>query len=235
MENSNAQGPVNVSKLDAAIAAVEARKAAKAGASPKGASPKAASPNDKTAERLAEQAKLRAQREERKAAKKAEREAARAARTPHMGKVNKAAEKLPPLSDDGAQFMRDITANLSSAEITILAAHLNHYNRVKATEAATHTGELQVGQQVRIMTGDVKFIGQVGTLVKLNRIRCLVDVPGFEREAYLFTSDVIPFVEEDELESVESDSEETPAQDAEVTESPEAGEPEAPEATGTEG
>ena len=225
-----------MSKLDAAIAAAEARKASKAGKSPAAPTAKPATNSiDKVRARLDEQARLRLEREERRAAKRAEREAALANRHPHMGKVNKAAERLPALSETASQFYGDITANLSSAEIAVLAAHLNHFNRVQATESATHTGELTLGMQVRIMKGDIKFLGKVGTITKIGRIRCHIEVPGFERVAYLFTSDVIPFVEEDELESVESDSEETPAQDAEVTESPEAGEPEAPEATGTEG
>ena len=70
-----------------------------------------------------------------------------------------------------------------------LALHLQHFNRVKATERALGQRVVQ-GTSVRIVAGDPRFIGLSGTVVKAQRIRCYVEVPGIKKPVYLFTSDV---------------------------------------------
>jgi hypothetical protein len=70
-----------------------------------------------------------------------------------------------------------------------LALHIQHFNRVKATERALDQRVVQ-GTPVRIIGGDPKFMGMTGTVTKAQRIRCYVTVPGAKREVYLFTSDV---------------------------------------------
>ena len=196
----------NMTAIDKAIAAAKARKAAKAGtkadgataqptseeAPVKGAKKTKAKPTDadKAAAKAAKDAEREAKKAERdaaRAAKKAERESAR--KPAHMSKVEKAASKLPALSDAARLMFNEITANATSTEVATLAAHLVHFNRAKATERAL-TQKLSVGDAVTIVSGDPRFIGMTGTVSKAQRIRCYVDVPGVSKPVYLFTSDV---------------------------------------------
>lgn len=202
---------INVSKIDAAIAAAKARKAAKEGASaatekpakpakapkePKGpkepADPKKVKPSKE--EREAKVAALKAAREERKAKKAAERAAVAAAKAAakkpaHVAKLDRAASKLPLMNTIASEMFSEITANLSRAQIDAVAQHLLHWNRVKATEAAT-VAKLEPGETVRIVGGDGRFVGYTGTVEKAQRIRCYVNVPDIGKVVYLFTSDV---------------------------------------------
>jgi len=195
----------NVSAIDKAIAAAQARKAmkatngekpAKAPKEPKPAkepkAPKAPKFTDeekaaKLAARDAERAAKKALRDEARAAKIAEREANR---TPaHMKKVAKAAEKLGILTDSASLLFNEATANLTAADLAVLALHLQHFNRVKATERAAGQ-KLTAGMNVEIVAGDPRFIGKTGTVAKAQRIRCYVTVEGLAKPVYLFTSDV---------------------------------------------
>lgn len=205
---------VDTSTIDAAIAAAQARKAAKKAAGNtdatevvNGAKPpkeKVEKPvKDKTvadAERAAKQAELLKEREARKAAKALERGAKLAeklaARGPaHMSKVQRAAEKLPELNDLAQGVFNDATTNLTGPMLASLAAHLAHFNRVRATERALGT-KIAAGVKVTIVGGDPRFVGKTGTVAKAQRIRCYVDVPGVNKQVYLFTSDVEALVEE---------------------------------------
>lgn len=198
----------NISAIDKAIQAAQARKAAKTGSAessdasasePK--APKAPkAPKEpkrprltdeekaaRTAARDAERATKKAEREAARAAKRAERDASK--RTPHMSKVEKAAAKLPTLSNEAQVAFNDITANFSASMVSAIAAHLGHFNRVKATERALGQ-TISTGDTVRIVSGDSRFIGQTGTVSKAQRIRCYVEVAGAKKPVYLFTSDV---------------------------------------------
>lgn len=200
-----------ISAIDKAIQAAQARKAAKSGTSdaseasanePK--APKAPktpkAPKEPKRPRLTDEEKAArtAAKDAERATKKAEREAARAAkkaareserRTPHMSKVEKAAAKLPTLSAEAQETFNGITANFSAAQVSAIAAHLGHFNRVKATERAL-SQTVGTGDTVRIVSGDPRFIGQTGTVAKAQRIRCYVEVAGAKKPVYLFTSDV---------------------------------------------
>jgi len=161
----------------------------------------AAQRDAKRVERLnakaAKLAQLTADREARKTAReaaKAEKAAARAAATAdkvpaHMKKVAKAAEKLPQLRTDVQLAFSDIVSNFSRDQIAALALHLQHHNRVAATQRAA-TMKLENGDTVRIVGGDPKYIGMSGTVDRAQRIRCYVMVPGVRKPVYLFTSDV---------------------------------------------
>lgn len=187
-----------LSAIDKALAAARARKAAKkpdaesTEASPKtprgkvDPSTKAADKAAKDADRAARQEKLKAEREERRAAKEADRANGKPA---HMKKIATAASKLPALNDAAQILFTDITSNLSREQVAAISLHLQHFNRVRATETALNQ-KLQVGQQVRILGGDPRFVGKTGTIAKAQRIRCYVDVPGARRSVYLFTSEV---------------------------------------------
>ena len=205
---------LDTSTIDAAIAAAQARKAAKKAAGNtdgtevvKGAKPpkaeKAEKPvKDKTAadaERAAKQAEILKEREARKAAKVSDRSAKLAeklaARGPaHMSKVQRAAEKLPELTEVAQGVFNDATTNLTGPQLAALASHLAHFNRVRATERALGT-KIEAGVKVTIIGGDPRFVGKTGTVAKAQRIRCYVDVPGVNKQVYLFTSDVEALVE----------------------------------------
>jgi hypothetical protein len=196
----------SVSAIDKALAAVKARKEAKAGtASASGEKPAKApktpkAPSEPKRPRLTDEEKAArlTQRETERAERKATRDAARAAkqadraanRAPaHMKKVAKAAEKLGSLNDAAQLIFGDATSNLAASQVAILALHLQHFNRVKATERALNQA-IEAGQTVTIIGGDPRFIGKTGTVSKAQRIRCYVTLEGVAKPVYLFTSDV---------------------------------------------
>jgi hypothetical protein len=106
-----------------------------------------------------------------------------------MKKIASAANKLPTLTDTAQLLFNEATTNFSAEQLTALALHIQHFNRVKATERALNQRVVQ-GTQVRIIGGDPKFIGMTGSVTKAQRIRCYVTVPGVKREVYCFTSDI---------------------------------------------
>lgn len=205
----------NTNAIDAAIAAAKARKAAKNNpeadapstetetparkariVGPKAEKPakepkrprlsdeeKAAREANKLAERSAKKAAKAASRAEKAAAKSANKKPA------HMEKVLKAASRLPGMSESAGRFLDEITVNLSAADLTALALHIQHFNRVKATERAL-SQKVSAGDSVRIVGGDPRFVGMTGTVSKSQRIRCYVELPGMKKPVYLFTSDV---------------------------------------------
>lgn len=203
--------------IDRAVNAAKARRAAKAGegieaeasegtegteGSGEGVSKEKASGRKRLTdeERAKRKEALEADRAERKEKREAERSAKKAAKeadkkTPHMSKVDKAAERLPSMASGTQSLFNEAIANLPASEVSALAAHLQHFNRVKATERALNQ-KVVVGDTVRIIGGDPRYIGKVGTIEKAQRIRCYVEVPGTKKSVYLFTSDVA-LVEED--------------------------------------
>jgi hypothetical protein len=185
----------SITDIDKAVNAAAARKAAKAAKAPTTTDAAAPAKPKLTPEERAARVQARA---EEAAAKKAERDAARAAKkaeqeanrtVPHLSKVNRAAEKLGAMSESATLLFNEATANLTAADITVLAAHLNHHNRAAATVLATEAN-VNVGDTVRITGGDPRFIGQEGTITRSARIRCYVDV-GAEKPVYAFSSDVM--------------------------------------------
>ena len=201
----------NISAIDKAIQAAQARKAAKSGdtnvTSEASATPKAPkapktpkAPSEPKRPRLSDEEKTArtAARDAERATNKATRDVARAAKqaakqadrkAPHMSKVEKAASKLPTLSEQAQLTVNDITANFSASVVSAIAAHLGHFNRVKATERALGQ-TIATGDTVKIVSGDSRFVGQTGEVFKAQRIRCYVTVAGAKKPVYLFTSDV---------------------------------------------
>lgn len=206
--SDNTEKTDKISAIDQAIANAQARKAAKSssgdqatGSSEGGEASKRAKLSDE--EKARRQAERDAERAERKAKRDQEREERRAAKesekkAPHMSKVVKAAAKLPPMSEAAQNTYNEITANLPAAQVAALAAHLQHFNRVSATERALNQ-KLEVGATVTIVSGEGRYVGKTGTVVKAQRIRCYVNIPGAnnrpipgskELGIYFFTSDV---------------------------------------------
>lgn len=153
----------------------------------------------KDAERAERKAQLEAQRAERKAASDAKRAAAKAEREAkaqprgpaHMKKVDKAAARLPALSAEAQTKLNELRLEISNVDMTVLALHLQHHVRVAATYKA-HGRKFVNGQGVRIVGGDPRYIGQVGTIDQARNIRCFVNVPGVKKPVYVFTSDIEP-------------------------------------------
>ena len=153
----------------------------------------------KDAARAEAKAKLEAERAERKAAGEAKRAAAKAERDSkkqqrgpaHMKKVEKAAARLPKLSQDVQQMLSSITGSLGLIDMTVLALHMQHYVRVQQT-AAAHGRKFTNGQRVRFVGGDARYIGMTGEIDQARNIRCFVTVPGVKKPVYVFSSDIEP-------------------------------------------
>lgn len=186
-----------LSKIDAAIAAAKARKAAREALEGNEADPTAKAnkvPKITAEERAAKKETILAERAVRQAAKAAERESKRAQKQPrqkvaHMSKVERAASKLPALQPEVLQEYNDVITNFSADQISALALWLQHYNRVSATQRAL-TAKVEIGDTVTIIGGDPKWLGKTGRVVEARRIRCFVEVEGANKPVYLFTSDV---------------------------------------------
>jgi len=186
-----------LSKIDAAIAAAKARKAAReALEGNETVSPAKANKTPKITaeERAAKKEAILAERAVRQAAKAAERESKRTQKQPrqkvaHMSKVERAASKLPALQPNVLQEYNDIITNFSADQISALALWLQHHNRVSATQRAL-TAKVEIGDMVTIIGGDPKWLGKTGRVVEARRIRCFVEVEGVSKPVYLFTSDV---------------------------------------------
>lgn len=145
------------------------------------------------AEKHVKMVALEAQRTARKA-DKAEKRATKVrvsadGRPVHMKKIATAAAKLPQLNSDAQLAFNDLTTNFSGGQLTALALHLAHHNRIVSTQRAA-TINLKVGRTVSIVGGDHRFIGKIGVISKVQRIRCYVTIPGMEKPYYCFTSDV---------------------------------------------
>ncbi len=138
-------------------------------------------------QRASERAVKKTERDTARASKKAEKEAAR--KPAHMSKVDKAAERLPALDSKVAEFFNELTVGFTASQLGALSSHLNHFNRVAATQRALNQ-KVASGDKVKITGGDPRYIGKEGIVSKAQRIRCYVEVEGAKKPVYLFTSDV---------------------------------------------
>lgn len=172
----------NISKIDAVIAAARARKAEREGEVVVESKPKLSAE-----ERSLRKQQINQEREVRKQVKLEKKQG----KAIHMSKVEKAAARLPKMNSTAETAYSEIITNFSATQVAAIALHLQHYNRLKSTELALQS-RIETGMSVKISGGDPKFIGCTGTVVEARRIRCFVDVPGFKKPVYCFTSDVMP-------------------------------------------
>lgn len=121
-------------------------------------------------------------REEKKAQRSAERKPA------HMRKVENAAARLPKLTPDLEALAAQLGA-LDAAAVEAFIANVQHRLRVRATEKSTNITLIN-GQLVRIVSGDVRFVGQLARVTEARRIRCHVTPLGSTKKVYLLNSDV---------------------------------------------
>ena len=203
----------NVSAIDAAIAAVQGKQMNKnkeTGVTASDVRPATA----KVRLTKEERAERDVEREQEKAERKATREAARAEKLrlkeeqkkpAHMTKVEKARARLTEMDEDTSLMLDELVSNMSLNQLDILNQHLALHVRAERTATAVDQ-TLSVGQAVRIVGGDPRFIGSVGTVIKAQRIRCYVSIPGYDRDIYLFISDVEALAE-DEVEILDAEVE----------------------------
>lgn len=194
----SSDSPKALTAIDRALAAARARAAQRAAATPQSEAPEAeavakpkAEKQPKVKDEAAEEARAarKAQRDAERAARREAKAAAEAGKASHMKKVERAAAKLPKLSSAAAEVFRVASGDLNGVELTALAAHLQHHVRATATVAARGKRP-EVGASVRIVGGDPKFFGMVGTVVDSRPLRCFVEVTGVKKPVYLFNSEV---------------------------------------------
>lgn len=150
----------------------------------------------KDAERAASKKERDDKREKEKTERIAKREAAKAAKAAkpgrevpaHMAKVTAFRNTLPTPNAD-VEMVLKAAEELSTGDLCILASWISVKARERATLNASST-KVSIGDKVRIISGNTKFIGKVGEVTRCQRIRLFVTVEGFSKEVYLFNSDV---------------------------------------------
>lgn len=200
-----------ISTIDAAIAKAKARKASGETVT---RLPRKEKPTDEAkalikAEKDAAKEIAKAARDEHRALKKTARELKLAAKgdiLPGTSRLNTAQAKLPELNDTTSETIANVFAtNPSETDLVTIIAHLQHNLRARQTIKAAQGVALTVGQSVTLIAGEPRFIGQVGTVVKVSRLRCHIALEGREKCLYVFTSDVTPnTVTEETTETVEA-------------------------------
>jgi hypothetical protein len=190
----------------AAIVAAEARDPAASEdkqTAPKAAAEKQPKVKDEATKAAAEEARAqrKAERDADREKRKAEKAAAAEGKKSHMKKVERAASKLPALSSEAKSKLNELRLELSNVELTALSAHILHHVRATATVAAAGKRP-GVGAKVKIVGGDPKFVGMVGTVVDSRPLRCFVEVQGAKKPVYLFNSEV-SMVDADETEAAD--------------------------------
>ena len=123
----------------------------------------------------------------------------------HMAKIEKILGSLPVLFGDAKTVY--VAANqLSTADLNNLLAHISVAIRQRGVLALAEstangtTAALAVGDTVRVVSGQPRFVGQVGKVTKMQRIRCYVQLEGQDKPTYLFISDVVSSSSETQLD-----------------------------------
>lgn len=140
---------------------------------------------------------------ERRAAKTAEREARKATKASsndvkvpsYQRKIDKLRSQLPQPTDN-LNNLSDVLTRFSDVELTNALQYVEFERRARGLKATGEAREnnaivLNPGDKVRIKNCNArKFIGQVGIVTLVRRIRAFVEIPGFETKAYVFSTDV---------------------------------------------
>jgi hypothetical protein len=203
MDNTETQ----VTELDRALAAAKARRNALNAKVDIALKPKAQveplTPEQKVARKAERKAISEARKVKSEAArteKRALREAKRAAKVAAVGdapkrssKLERAASRLPELDEVTASVLSS-TTELTRKQLVALAEHISYRAREIGTVSAKEVAvELKVGDLVNINLPG--YEGVVGTLDKVQHIRCYVRVPNEKKPVYLFKTDVTPVTE----------------------------------------
>ena len=159
--------------------------------------------DEEKAARLAEKEASKARRE----ADKLARQAAKAVKKPaHMTKVERAGSNLPGMSTETTEILNSLFDSQDASAISAFLANAQHRLRAQSTAASVGL-KLEVGQLVRIVSGEPRFIGQLATVTSVRRIRCHVTPEGHDKPVYLLNSDVTPVAQGLSAEVIEDDSE----------------------------
>lgn len=152
-------------------------------------------------------------RKQLKDAKRAERLATKQTGSTSSAKLEKARSLLTQLSPEAQAVYESVinNASLQNIDVTAISQHLSFYVRERATLAALNDKSnqvLKVGTQVRIVGGDPRFVGEVGELTKVARIRGFVKSASFDNPIYVMLSDIVT-VEEEQKVLAEAEAAET--------------------------
>jgi len=188
----------DMTEIDKAIHAAKQRKAAKSGATAQDGSTEPTTAtvkrprltDEEKAARTAAKAQEAAEKKGLRATEREARRAEKAANRPaaHVAKVEKARAKLPSLSVESQAIFNQVTVNFSADQIAAIASHLSFFNREHSTRRSLNAG-IKTGDVVRIVSGDVRFVGKEGTVTKAQRIRAYVNI-GTSKDIYVFTADL---------------------------------------------
>lgn len=114
---------------------------------------------------------------------------------PHMKKVERALASLPALTQDAEQVLNQVTTGVDAMrveEVQTLALHLLHFIRAESVKRAAQTPVTEGTRVVIVSSSNPKFVNRQGVVTAAQRIRCYVQVEGFEKPVYCYTSDVRP-------------------------------------------
>ena len=159
--------------------------------------------DEEKAARLEEKNAKKAQRD----ADRLARQAAKAVKKPaHMAKVERAGSNLPGMTAETTEILNSLFNSQDASAISAFLANAQHRLRAQSTAASVGM-KLEVGQMVRIVSGEPRFIGQTGTVSSVRRIRCHVTPEGHDKPVYLLNSDVVLVAQGLSTEVIEDDSE----------------------------
>lgn len=141
---------------------------------------------EKKAAKSAEKDSVKAEKAAIREAKKAEK-AARPAKVPHLARLEKNV-RLPDITPELAELVNQVSA-LSAPEISAVIAHVQKNYRAKQIVASNDL-EVNVGDTVKIVSGNSDVLGLIGIVSDVHRIRAYVEVPGTERPVYVYLADL---------------------------------------------
>ena len=120
-------------------------------------------------------------------------------------------KELPELPSTTATRAFGAFTRLPQGEQTLFMAHAIEEMRINGVTksralASNEDNKLAEGDEVKILSGNHKFIGKNAVVTKVRRVRVFVRPEGIDKSVYLFRSDVAPIAG---LDSVETDEEES--------------------------
>ena len=112
----------------------------------------------------------------------------------HLAKVEAYGKALPVASPAVIELL-ELARALSTGDMNVLATHIAFDARKRATIIASGNAKsrlIKEGDRVKIIaaSGNPRFIGQVGTVTRANRIRIFVQLATVKHPVYLFSSEV---------------------------------------------
>lgn len=110
----------------------------------------------------------------------------------HLNKLVKVKNKLPVLPPEVLATVNTLV-NFDTNVIDNVIEHLKYSIKEKSFTNLLSTKDkinLNVGERVKIISGNPKYIGKIATLDEVRKIRCFVKLPEAKGRVYLLISDV---------------------------------------------